>query len=56
MKNKMSRHYIPGAQYIDEMQISLLLTSIENNRSFLEGAIYEALSTRAGAEIDISQL
>ena len=38
------------------VDISVLLTGIENERGYMEGAIAHELSTIAGAEIDISQL
>jgi hypothetical protein len=40
----------------DEMEVSILLASLENSRAFLEGSLYDEFGTRAGQEVDLSQL
>ncbi len=58
MRKQLSRLEMEfaGAELPDHMTISLALVSIENNRAYLEGAIYEELSNRSGAEIGIQQM
>lgn len=54
--SKLEFEFMSPSEPPNPIDVSVILTAIENERAFMEGAVAHELSIISGAEADISQL